>query len=354
MKVLQVAYALAPVGADAVGGAEQVLAAIDRAVVGARFTSVVVALEGSRCAGTLIAVPRPGGAFDERAQRLARERAREAVAAAIAAERIDVVHLHGVDFDAVLPPPGPPALVTLHLPRSWYSDAALRPRRPLTFFNCVSHAQQRTFAGLPGLLPVIPNGVPVDAFRFRRRKAPFALALGRVSPEKGLHVAIDAAREAGVPIVVAGRVFPYPDHQRYFEREIAPRLGPWARFVGPAGLARKRRLLAAARCVVVPSLAPESSSLVAMEALASGTPVVAFASGALPEAVEEGRTGFLVGTVAEMARAIRDVGRISPEACKRAAEARFTAVAMTSRYVDVYRELMGQRIAGARAPAGAI
>lgn len=348
MKVVQVAYCLAPVGPDAVGGAEQILSALDEAVAAAGHESVVVALEGSRCVGRLVPVERPRGGFDDAAQALTRRRAAALVADVVREERVDVVHLHGVDFDAVLPPPGPPALVTLHLPRAWYAAEVLRPDRPATWFNCVSAVQHRTFADVAApMLPPIPNGVPLPRLRFRRGKARFALALGRISPEKGLHLACDAARRAGVPLVLGGRVFPYPDHQRYFAREILPRLGADCRFTGPLALARKRRLLAAARCLLVPSLAPESSSLVAMEALASGTPVVAFASGALAAIVEHGRTGFVVSDEAEMARAIGEVHRISPDVCREVAEERFSASAMAGRYLEAYQMLAERRFRGA-------
>src|SRR5690606_1063450 len=132
-------------------------------------------------------------------------------------------------------------------------------------------------------LPPIENGVPVEALGARVRKRGFALALGRICPEKGYHLALEAAHRAGLPLLLAGAVFRYAAHERYFREEIAPRLDSLRRFIGAVPLGRKRRLLAAARCVVVPSLVPETSSLVAMEALASGTPVVAFPVGALAD-----------------------------------------------------------------------
>jgi glycosyltransferase involved in cell wall biosynthesis len=94
-----------------------------------------------------------------------------------------------------------------------------------------------------------------------------------------------------------------------------------------------------ARCVLVPSLASETSSLVAREALASGTPVIGFARGALREIIESGRTGFLVADKAEMARAIRRISEISPDTCRRSARQRLSHERMTQSYLSVYQTL---------------
>jgi len=334
-----VAYPLALVGPDCVGGAERVLTLLDRALVTAGHHSVVVACEGSEVRGTLVATRLPAAPFDDGAREQAHAATREAIADALSRFPVDVLHFHGIDFDHYLPPAGPPALVTLHLPPSWYSTTALHVGRPRTFLHCVSAAQRRACPpGLP-LLGDVPNGVDLEIFRPGLRKRDFVLALGRICPEKGLHLAFDAAARAGFPLLLGGQVFPYEGHERYFREEIAPRVTPPSRLLGPLPLARKRRLLAAARCLLVPSLAPETSSLVAMEALASGTPVIAFPAGALPEIVEPGRTGFLVDDVEAMAAAIGTVDRIDPRECRRAAEERFSAARMIGGYFDLYLRL---------------
>jgi glycosyltransferase involved in cell wall biosynthesis len=128
----------------------------------------------------------------------------------------------------------------------------------------------------------------------------------------------------------------------FFQREIVPRLDGSRRFIGPVGFARKRRLLTAARCLLIPSLAPETSSLVAMEALACGTPIIAFPSGALPEIVEHGRTGFLVRDEQEMAEAIGAAGTLEPENCRMAARERFSIGRTIERYLELYRQLAGR------------
>ncbi|MBV9523569.1 MAG: glycosyltransferase [Alphaproteobacteria bacterium] len=339
LTVLSIAYPLAPVGGDATGGAEQVLTAIDAALVAARHRSIVVACEGSSVAGQLLATARVAGPFDERARNAAAERHRQAICTALGRWPVDIIHMHGVDFDRYVPPPGPTVVVTLHLPISFYPAHALRPQRPRKYFHCVSAAQRRTCPPGIALLPTIENGVPVTRLTARHAKRRFALALGRICPEKGFHIAIDAARRAGIPLLLGGAVFDYPEHRRYFDEAIAPRLGAACRFLGPLDFARKRRLLTAAHCLLVPSLVAETSSLVAMEALACGTPVVAFAAGALPAIVEHGRTGFIVADEGEMADAIRAAVTLDPEACRARARARFSLERMTGHYLGLYEKL---------------
>jgi glycosyltransferase involved in cell wall biosynthesis len=336
------AYPFAPVGPDAVGGAEQVLSHLDRALAEAGHRSIVIACEGSQVAGRLVPVPRIEGVLDAPARIDTHVRLREAIAASLQRWPVDLVHLHGVDCHAYLPPPGPPALITLHLPPSWYPTEVLNPNRPDTWLHCVSEAQHEACPKSHRLLPPIENGIPVDALAARHAKRRFALMIGRICPEKGTHLAIEAARLADMPLLIAGEVFAYEAHQRYFE-EIKPHLDARRRFIGPIGFRRKRRLLTAAQCLLVPSLAPETSSLVAREAIACGTPVIAFPNGALPETIEHGRTGFLVKDVAGMAEAMGRVQSLDPEMCRRVARERFTLERMTARYFDLYRRLARPR-----------
>jgi glycosyltransferase involved in cell wall biosynthesis len=348
LTVLNVAYPLAAVGSDAVGGAEQIVATLDAALVAAGHRSLVIACEGSQVAGELVAVPGERGELDDAARARAWIRHRRAIASALARTPVDVVHLHGVDFFEYLESRAP-TLVTLHLPLSHYPAQAWSRIPRQVWFNCVSSAQHRDFNACVDLLPPVTNGVAVEAFQARHARRGFALILGRICPEKGIHLALEAARLAGAPAVLAGRTYAYEAHDRYFRDEVRPRLGKTARFVGAVDFRRKRRVLAAARCVLIPSLAAETASLVAMEAAASGTPVIAFAGGALPDTVEHGRTGFIVRTVEEMAHAIGQTHRIDPEVCRAVARERFSAQTMVERYLSIYRRLavdvQGMRLA---------
>lgn len=339
LTVLSVAYPFAPVGPDAVGGAEQVLSALDRALTEAGHRSIVIACEGSQVAGELVTVRSEDGVVDDAVRERAWAAHRAAIGDVLARTRVDVVHLHGVDFYAYIPP-NAPTLATLHLPLAWYPEAIWRFRPNLWLHN-VSEAQHRTLpAGSTArLLAPIPNGVSPALFETRQRKRAFAVLLSRICPEKGIHLAIDACRKADTPLLIGGQVFLYQAHQRYFEEEIVPRLDRMRRFLGPLGFERKRRLLAAARCALVPSLVAETSSLAAIEALACGTPVIAFPHGALPEVVEHGRTGFIVNSMDEMAEAIAAADTLDPEDCKAAAADRFSLDRMISGYFAAYRTI---------------
>lgn len=340
LTILSVAYSLAPVRDDTAGGAEQILAIIDEALVRSGHNSIVIACEGSRSAGELVTVPRINGSLDYSSRNLAQKEMRKAIRRVLKSRVVDLIHMHGFDFHAYLPPAGTPALVTLHLPPSWYPREVFRLKRLRTYLNCVSATQNRACPRSEKLLPQISNGIPVEKFRMQREKEDYALVLGRICPEKGFHMALNAAIRAEIPVVVAGEVFQYEAHVQYFKKEVLPRLdGRNRRFIGSVDLSQKRSLLSNARCILIPSLAEETSSLVAMEALASGTPVIAFAAGALTEIVEPGKTGFLVNNEVEMAEAIRHVRSISPSDCRRAAEERFSSHRMTKEYLKVYRKL---------------
>lgn len=350
LTVLHVAYPLAPVGRDTVGGAEQVLTALDEALVAAGHRSIVIAAEGSRTAGTLVPVKAETGVLDEASKARAQSRHRSAIACVRRRFLIDVMHFHGIDCHAYLPEDGP-TLVTLHLPLQWYAPEVFARRRRDLWMHAVSRSQHETAPEGAQLCPPIPNGVDIDALDRPHANRGFALLLSRICPEKGVHLALDAAHAAGMPLIVGGQVYRYEWHERYFAEEVLPRLDDRRRFLGPLGFVRKRRFLNAARCLVMPSLAAETSSLVAMEALACGTPVVAFPNGALPDVVEHGRTGFLVNDVAEMADAMRAADCIDRDVCRAEARRRFSLDSMTAAYFDLYSRLalLGRRIPATKA-----
>ncbi len=356
--ILSVAFPFATVGPAAVGGAEVVLSQIEAALPARGFRSVVVAREGSQPAGQLYATAVPDREIDDelRAQVEAAHQAN--LDRALAEHPVSLVHLHGLDFHRYRLPVGMPVVVTLHLPPGWYPETIWES--PANYqLLCVSATQRAACpAHARGRVQVIGNGVPLPNRSTMRPEGRYALMLSRICPEKNVHMGLDAARQADLPAVLAGEVFFYAEHRRYFTTQVEPRLSvpgaahmtrdmkrtvAEARFLGPVTGAPKARLLSRAACLLQPSLAPETSSLVAMEALAAGVPVIAVASGALPEIVEHGRTGLLVppegDIVANLAAALRQVPSLDRLHCRQAAEQRFSLGMMLEAYAALYRTM---------------
>lgn len=342
LTVLSVGYPLAPVSESTAGGAEQILCMLDEALVNAGHRSIVIAPEGSRVSGLLLPTPAPPPNLDDRQHEIAVRHYRAAIRSALARFPVDVIHMHGLDFLEYLPEPGTPVLVTLHLPPSWYPPEAFHLNRPDTHLICVSHSQASECPPGASFRAIIGNGIRLQPYSHRRKRN-YVMAIGRICPEKGLHLAIDAANQCGLPLLLAGKVFGYQSHQQYFAEHIQPRLAGGNRFLGEIGPARKQRLLAGARCLLVPSLVPETSSLAAMEAMASGTPVVAYRKGALVELVEQGRTGFIVDSKDAMAEAIQDTDQLDPRACRKHAELHFSAQRMFEKYLFLYTEAVRRK-----------
>jgi len=338
--VLSVAYPLTPVGDDAAGGSEQVLTILDRALTKAGHRSIVIAAEGSAIQGTLVPSPAARGTIDEAERQWARRIHKELIADTLATRRVDMIHMHSLDFHHYLPGGTIPVLATLHLPPDWYPASIFRCRRKSFYMNCVSVSQQKSCPRSALMLPVVPNGVDVARLNGPAVKRNYALALGRICPEKGFHFSLEAAKLAGCEMVLAGELIPYAVHHQYFDREIVPRLDSRRRFIGPVGFNRKRQLLAEAKCLLIPSTVQETSSLVAMEALAAGTPVIAYRSGALPEIVEHGRTGYLVSNPKEMARAIAAVDRLDGDECRKVARKYFSCDRMVDGYSRIYSRMI--------------
>jgi glycosyltransferase involved in cell wall biosynthesis len=348
LTVLSVAYPFARVGFHCVGGAEQILTELDDALVAAGHSSLVLARHDSTAAGELFPLPCfDSSVEDEEQRRCCRKHVQMALDEVLSKHRVDLVHMHGIDFYEYRLPSHVPVLVTIHLPVSWYPPGIWRQLPSNVWLQCVSE-HQRLFAP-PELrsCPVIGNGVDVSLPL--REKLDFAMVLGRICPEKNQHAALEAGFLAGIRVILGGEVFPWPEHEAYFREKVEPLVqqecnGIRHKFQGPLDAEKKEQLLGQARCLLHPTLAPETSSLVAMEALAAGTPVIAYRSGALAEIVDDGVTGFLVSGVEEMVEAIHRVHTINQEVCRAAARRRFSKERMVAQYFDLYAELLGSPI----------
>jgi glycosyltransferase involved in cell wall biosynthesis len=349
LRILYVAYPLLPVSEASAGGAEQMLQVTEGQIARRGYSTVVAACDGSQLAGELLATGAAPGQPDCFAERDAEHNARILQFLARRQrthQRFHLIHDMSGTFwphAAVL---SLPVLATLHLPRSFYPPQMFENIPENVSFTCVSESQMRSFAGLPRMLGVVRNGIDVERFPLSRQKESHLLWLGRFCEEKGAHLAIQVTRKAGLPLILAGQVYPFSYHQQYFQREVLPHLNdgpPGVRLAEAPTPEQKARLLSDARALLVPSLAEETSSLVAMEAAACGTPVIALRRGALPEVVRDGVTGYVVDSVEEMAQAVAHLDEIKSAACRRHAEQNFSAARMADGYERLYRQVVARK-----------
>jgi glycosyltransferase involved in cell wall biosynthesis len=339
VRVLHVAPLWFPISAQGPGGIETLLAALVSALkaAGAEVTLAATADTDVDCPVVgvvergLFAEMREGRAaeYEYFEQHLLRE------ALALAGEH-DLVHSHigpaGFILSAVSPVP---VVHTIHgttgADLAWFAA-----RHPDVWLTTVSEHQAAPLrAAGARRCRVVPNGVALDAFPAGDGGGPLAF-LGRMESEKGPDLAIAAARALGRELTLAG---PVTDGE-FFAREVEPRLGDGIDYAGVLGHPEKARLLGEASCAVMPSRWPEPFGLVAVEAMACGTPVAALPSGALPELVEPGVTGALADAETALPDAIRRAERLDRAAVRRRAGERFGIAEVARRYLDLYEEVL--------------
>jgi len=271
--------------------------------------------------------------------------ATHAVAAYIDPNRFDIIHDHtgaiGPAIAAVITD-RPPVVNTLH--GAW-TDANERLYRAISdrlALVAISHDQaSRTPQGVR-VTEVVHNGIALERYPFQASKEDFLLFVGRASADKGPEVAVEVARQVGLPLVMAIKVNE-PLEIEYFKTMIAPAMhGADVDVRTGVEHDEKVDLMGRARAVLVPIRWDEPFGLVMAEAMACGTPVVAYRRGAAPEIVVDGLTGYLIepGDLGAFARATRAVDTIDPAACRRQVEDELSAERMVERYVALYERLL--------------
>jgi glycosyltransferase involved in cell wall biosynthesis len=233
---------------------------------------------------------------------------------------------------------GVPVLATLHGPADPATQESLAALRDDLCFVAISEYQRRGFPELR-FAGTIPNAIDLSAYPFVDQKDDYLLFVGRMSPEKGAHTAIEVARRLGAQLILAGKVNEGPERE-YFAAEVEPHLADTIHFRGEVEHGDKLQLYSRARCTLFPIQWPEPFGLVMIESLAAGTPVVAFRRGAVPEVIEHGRTGFIVDTLDEMVEAVRHVDEIDPAECRRAVEERFDLGPFVEAHERAYERLL--------------
>jgi glycosyltransferase involved in cell wall biosynthesis len=268
-------------------------------------------------------------------------RTRHAVEELAMAGEIDVVHDNS--FSGPLNAPiyarmGLPVVTTVHGP----IDSDNRPyyRELGNDVSLISiSARQRELAPELNWIATVHNGLEPAAWPFAEKKEPYALFLGRYHEHKGVHLALDAAHEANIPLVLAGKCAE-PVEKRYFAEKVVPRLQPQDKVVGVADAKYKRELLVNATCLLFPVQWEEPFGMVMIEAMICGTPVVALRGGAVPEVIVSGTTGWICETPEELPQAVTAVRDLDPVACRAHVETHFSADRMAMAYAAAYRRAM--------------
>ena len=205
----------------------------------------------------------------------------------------------------------------------------------------ISHHQASTAKGVT-VTRVIHHGVDPEAYPVGDGSGDYLMFLGRMTPEKGPRAAAQIARRAGVPLLIGAKM--QEAHEReYFDEQVRPLLGDDVRYVGELGPDRKTALLQGARALLNPICWPEPFGLVMIEALACGTPVLAFPNGAAPEIIEDGVTGYLCETDDEMVDRIGDIDKLDRTACRAIVEDYFSTKRMAAEHIDLFASILAAR-----------
>jgi len=266
-----------------------------------------------------------------------------AAAAALEGADVDVVHDHSLAGPLLARGRDVPTVVTLHGPSTGANGLYFETLGHTVGVVGISAAQQRLNPRL-NWTGVVHNAIDVSSFPFRSEKDDYVLWLGRFNPDKGAHLAIDAARAAGRRIILAGKLNEPAEHD-YFEEAVRPRLGRQrgvdAEYVGEADAVLKRELFSRAACFAFPIQWEEPFGMVMVEAMACGTPVAALRRGSVPEVVADGLSGIVVDDLGSFPDALRQAIELDPAACRAHVERHFDLPVMAEGYEQVYRLLLG-------------
>jgi glycosyltransferase involved in cell wall biosynthesis len=337
MRIAQVAPLHIAVPPYAYGGTERCISNLTESLVKLGHDVTLFATADSRTSARLVPMREKPLYFDPGIDAVAVHLA-ELSAVYQHADDFDVIHSH---LDYLTAPfargSATPTVITLHGRLDGHeNETVLRAFRELNYIP-ISKRQQAQLPDLNWLQPV-HHGVDVDCFPFSEQPGQFLAFVGRICPEKGPDRAIAIAKRVGIPLKIAANVA--PANQAYFEQEIAPLFDdPLIEFLGAANEQCKQELLSHALALLLPISWPEPFGMVFIEALACGTPVLTCPYGSVPELLEDGVTGYMCATDAELAEKVHQVAGISRAGCRDYVRRRFDVRDMAWRYVARYHQV---------------
>jgi glycosyltransferase involved in cell wall biosynthesis len=266
--------------------------------------------------------------------------AAHAVAAYDRAGEFDLLHDHTGPVGASIGAMSDSSTVhTLHGPFTDQTSMLYRRIARRHWFVAISQSQRSMAPKNLRWGGVVYNGIALDRYPFREDKEDFLFFLGRADEEKAPHLAIEAARRAGRRLVMCVTTKNQRE-QTYWAEQVEPLLGDDVEVRGECDQEQKTELLARAAALLFPIQWPEPFGLVMTEAMACGTPVVAWRNGSVPEVVADGETGFIVSSVQEMAAAVDRLGELDPHVMRARVKEQFSAEAMVAGYERIYQQML--------------
>ena len=371
MKILQIAPIGLPVKPDIkYGGTERVIEYLDRVFVSEGHTSIVAASGDSKVCGRLIkTIPKSTWNIDSedlskrtvtKGDNWYGQHYRKCIEIMLNEGEIDIVHDHpgsGIitseEFEKSKYRIDTPILSTLHGAFSSGNEARNERWRKLIsekrgiYFNAISNSQKREFenAGV-NIEEVIYHGIPLDRFVPTKTKSDYLFSIGKIAPEKGQDIAIKMAKKSGRPLILAGEV--HSVNEGYWKEKIEPHIdGDQIRFIGSLTDEEKIPYFQNAVALAFPLQWEEPFGLVMIEAMACGTPVIAYNRGSVSEVVKDGETGFVINETGDkekdleaMVKAVNNLNKINPLDCRRHVEDNFNIRQEAENYLRLYRRII--------------
>jgi glycosyltransferase involved in cell wall biosynthesis len=326
-----------PVPPPAYGGTESIVDRLARGLVRAGHEVLLAAAANSSCP-----VPRVEGS-DEAGESTPGcadtiNELSHAIRSYAAMTEVDIVHDHTlVGPLSCHAPVGTPVVTTAHGPFDAAMGTVYRAMRGVAMV-AISHHQAATADGIP-LAGVIHHGIDVDSVPEGPGDGGYASFLGRMCPDKGPREAALIARAAGVPLRMAAKLRE-PTEREYFDAQVKPLLCSDVEFLGELGYDEKLELLGGSFALLNPMQWAEPFGLVMIEALCTGTPVVATPVGSAPELIEDGVTGYLRRSLPSLVAALVDASYLNRSTCREVADRCFSSDRMVREHVQLYRELL--------------
>jgi len=340
LKIAQIAPLWIPVPPITYGGTEFMIHLLSEELLKRGHEVTLFASGDSQFSGTLVA-------FCEKSLWRLRSQSPHAYYSMLFSEVVkrqnefDIIHDHSefyfAPFSAFIKKP---IMMTLHRPIT-RETAEVFKKFPNINYIPISHDQRESNPEI-NFSKTIHHGIPVEQYAFKPDHDNYLVWLSKLIPEKGILEAIEVAKRSGEKLIICGNIA--PGHELFFKHEIVPLIdGEQIRYVGEANFEKKIEILSRAKALLYPISRREPFGLVIAEAMACGTPVIAFGQGAVPEVVADGRTGFVVKDVLSMIGKIQHIGEIDRKECRRHIEENFNLKKMVDAYESLYCNMAAKR-----------